>query len=70
MRLLDLLCRSSRKNESDDPFACLAVGFLTGNIDGFEPGFYVLDSKKDVRDRSSPVICSNKWRRFAWIRDG
>ena len=56
MRLLDLLCRSARKDGDDDPFACLTVGFLTGNIDEFEPGFYLLDPEKG---RAGRVISGN-----------
>ena len=56
MRLLDLLCRSARKDGDDDPFACLTVGFLTGNIDEFEPGFYLLDPEKR---RAGRVISGN-----------
>jgi len=64
MRLLDLLCRSARQDGDDDPFACLTVGFLTGNIDGFEPGFYLLDPEKR---RAGQVISGNLLEAMALV---
>jgi SagB-type dehydrogenase family enzyme len=46
MRFLDLLCRSAGQSGVEDRYACLAVGFLTGDIDDFDPGFYLLDPEK------------------------
>lgn len=42
-RLLDLLCRSHGQSGVTDRFAGLTVGFLTGLVDGFDSGFYLLD---------------------------
>jgi SagB-type dehydrogenase family enzyme len=64
MRLLDLLCRSARQDGDDDPFAFLTVGFLTGNIDGFEPGFHLLDPEKR---RAGQIISGNLLEQMASV---
>jgi len=70
IRLLDLLCRSHGRSGVDDRFACLAVGFLTGNIDGFDPGFYLLDPENrrfgqvttgDLIEPMTSVCLDQRW---------
>ena len=45
--LLNLLCRAGRADGACHAFTGLSVGFLSGNIDGFDPGFYLLDPDKE-----------------------
>jgi len=45
--LLNLLCRAGRPDEACHAFAGLTIGFLSGSIDGFDPGFYLLDPDKE-----------------------
>jgi len=45
--LLDLICSSySRHEEKDSCSASVQIGFLVNDIDGFQPGFYLLDPLK------------------------
>ncbi len=43
LSLLNLLCRSHGQDGPENRFACLRLGFLTENIQGVDPGFYLLD---------------------------
>ncbi len=69
-RLLDLLCRASRKDGDSDPLGCLATGLLTGNIEGIAPGFYLLDPQArrfgqvisgNLVDPMASVCLDQKW---------
>jgi SagB-type dehydrogenase family enzyme len=44
--ILDALCSSDKENASGTPNYdnSVCTGFITGNVEGFEPGFYLLDN--------------------------
>jgi len=78
MTLLDHLCLASNNDLSAEYSTSQSVitGFLVGNIEGFEPGFYLLDAlkrkaglvtKDPMVDQMTHICLDQEWLRNAWV---
>ena len=68
---LNALLHSVCGNEGSPYDQSVAVGFLVGQAEDMEPGFYLLDGKKEAWYLvSSGAVHGQKHFRSAWIRRG
>ena len=63
-------CEAYARNEGTPYDQSVAVGFLVGQAEGMEPGFYLLDRKSESWALVSPGQLWPKARPSAWIRSG
>jgi SagB-type dehydrogenase family enzyme len=64
--LLWMLCRAAKTEIDEFPnvSACVSAGFLAGNIQGCEPGFYLLNT---LNEKAGPVFAGNVIEKMASV---